>query len=457
MRELEAAVPPDHLLRRLDRLLDLGELRRALTPHYGSRGRPSIPPKLLIRMALLGRLYGIGSERRLCEEVRYNLAYRWFCRLPLDARVPHHSTFSKNRHGRFRDAGVFRLLFEQTVRLCMAAGLVGSKDAAIDASFVAADASWQRKMRDDDLDAPRLARPVREWLADQAVSAAALEPAALSRTDPASAWAKRPSHGRFGYAFNILVDMPSGVTLDVEASPARFAAEVDAGRVMLERAVERFGYRPKRVLADTAYGSAAFLAFVHERGTMPHIPVLERSGQTRGKFTRAAFRYEAEQDRYICPTGKALEFHGTDARSGVLQYAARPVDCLACGLKPDCTKAQRRTIVRSEHEEVRDLVRAEMQTGLFKRSMKLRRGVERLFAEAKTRRGLGRLRLRGLRGAQEEFLLGAAVANLVRLVRPADRPVRRRREPPPPLRPGHMAHVGDGPVAQVREEVQVRA
>ena len=441
-------VPPDHLLRRIDRLLDLGELRAALAPHYARGGRPSVAPELLIRMALIGRLYGIGSERRLCEEVRCNLAYRWFCRLPLEERVPHHSTFSKTRHGRFRDADVFRLLFEQTVRRCMAAGLVRSKDAGIDASFVAADASWRRKMRDGDLDAPRLARPVREWLTNEVAAASGFKPAALSRTDPAAAWAKHHSGGRFGYAFNILVDMPSGVVMDVAATPARFAAEVDAGRAMLARAAKRFAYRPKRVLADTAYGSGAFLAFVHERGAMPHIPVLERSGQTKGKLTREAFRYDAERDRYVCPADKALQFRSADPATGILRYMARLADCRACCLKPDCTNAQRRTVVRSEHEEIRDLVRAEMHTGLFRRSMKLRRGVERLFADAKSKRGLARLRLRGLRGAREEFLLGAAVANLTRLARPRDQPARRPRQAPPLLRAGHMARTDCVPLVR---------
>ena len=247
-------------------------------------------------MTLIGRLYAITSERRLCQEVRFNLAYSWFCRLPLNARVPHHSTFSKNRHGRFRDAGIFRLLFEQTVRRCMEARLVGGKDAVIDASFVAADASWQHKMRDGDLDVPQPARPVREWLIDQATAPPQEhgvprgEPAVVSRTDPAAAWAARTAKGRFGYAFNVMVDTPGGVAMEVEASPARFAAEVDAGRVMLARAGDRHGYRPKRVAADTAYGSGAFLAFVHGRGTVPHIPVLERSEQTKGMFPRAAFR-----------------------------------------------------------------------------------------------------------------------------------------------------------------------
>jgi transposase len=167
-RALEAMLPGDHILRRIDQVLDMGELRDALAPYYSGRGRPSVAPELLIRMELIGRLYGITSERRLCQEVRFSLAYRWFCRLPLDADVPHHSTFSKNRHGRFRHADIFRLLFEQTVRQCVKAGLVARKDAAIDASFIAADASWQRKMRDADMTAPRLSRPVREWLADQA-------------------------------------------------------------------------------------------------------------------------------------------------------------------------------------------------------------------------------------------------------------------------------------------------
>lgn len=449
-RALAATVPGDHILRRIDRQLDMAELRDALTPHYSRQGRPSIAPELLIRMALIGRLYAITSERRLCEEVRLNLAYRWFCRLPLEARVPHHSTFSKNRHGRFREAGIFRLLFEQTVRRCMENGLVGTKDAAIDASFVAADASWQHKMRDGDLDMPQLARPVREWLADQATAPAQEhgvprgEPAVISRTDPAAAWAARTAKGRFGYAFNVIVDMPGGVAMDVQASPARFAAEVDAGRAMLARAGARHGYRPKRVAADTAYGSGAFLAFVHDRGTVPHIPVLERSEQTKGKFPRGAFRYEREPDRYLCPAGKMLNYAGMDQKAGFRRYSAAPADCRACPLKRECTAGPMRTVSHSQHEDVRELVRAEMQKPLFKRSMRLRRGVERVFADAKGKRGLARLHLRGLRGAEEEFLLGAAIANLVLLARPLDRPARSRRAPSMPPRTSRMARISRG-------------
>lgn len=347
-RALEAMVPASHMLRRIGWLRDMGELRDALAPHNSRCGRPSIAPELLIRLALIGRRYGITSERRRCQEVRFNLAYRWCCRLPLDADVPHHSTFSKSRHGRFRDGGIFRLLFEQTVRRCMQAGLVAHKDAATQAFFVAADASWQRKMRDYDMTAPRLPHPVREWLADQA-NAPPQEhgvprdkPAEVSRTDPASALSARTVRRRFGFAFNVLIDTP-GVAMDVEASLARSAAKVDASRAMLARAGERFAYRAKRVAADTAYGAAAFLTFVNDRGTVPHIPVLERSEQTRGKFPPEAFRYEREQEAYACPIGKTLAFPSVDRRAGVLKYSASSADCRACHLKRKCTAGSNRS------------------------------------------------------------------------------------------------------------------
>lgn len=423
-RTIEGMLPRDHLLRRVDRLLDMGELREALAPHYSSRGRPSIDPELLIRMALLGRIYAIRSERRLCEELRYNIAYRWFCRLPAGAAVPHHSTFSKNRHGRLRNAGVFRLLFETTVRRCIAKGLVSGKDAAIDASFIAADASWQRKVLPANLpDESRASRPVREWLVDRARVPGSLTGTgkgfpSVSRTDPAAAWSARTVRGRFGYALNVLIDTPGGAALEVEATPARFAEEVDAGRDMLKRAADRFSYRPRRIAADKAYGSAAFLAFVRDQGALPHIPVIERSEQTRGKFARDAFIYHHDRDCFTCPANKALAHCGFHRPTGVHRYKARPDDCRACSLRRQCTSGRVRALCRMEDEDARDLARAEMRTGLFKRSMRLRRGVERLFADAKVKHGMGRLHLRGIRGAEEEFLIGAAVLNLLLLARP---------------------------------------
>ena len=144
---LERHVPADHLLRSVDRFVDLSGLREQLRPFYSETGRPSIDPELIIRMLLVGYCFGIRSERRLCEEVHLNLAYRWFCRLGLERAVPDHSTFSKNRHGRFRDSDLFRRLFEVTVKRCIDEGLVGGDGFAVDASLIRAEATITRAER----------------------------------------------------------------------------------------------------------------------------------------------------------------------------------------------------------------------------------------------------------------------------------------------------------------------
>jgi transposase len=169
---LEDAVPADHLLRRIDWFVDLTNLRTYLAPFYSSIGRPSIDPELMIRMLIVGYCYGIRSERRLCEEVHLNLAYRWFCRLGLEGQVPDHSTFSKNRHGRFAESDVFRHVFETVVERCMAEGLVGGEGFAVDASLIEADANRQRGVPGSEWRTPEAApRSVREYLAvlDQAL------------------------------------------------------------------------------------------------------------------------------------------------------------------------------------------------------------------------------------------------------------------------------------------------
>ena len=141
---LERHVPADHLLRSIDRFVELGELRRELAAFYSTMGRPSIDPELMIRILVVGYCFGIRSERRLCEEVHLNLAYRWFCRLGLDGHVPDHSTFSKNRHGRFRESDLLRRVFETVLQRCIREGLVGGEAFAVDASLIKADANRQK-------------------------------------------------------------------------------------------------------------------------------------------------------------------------------------------------------------------------------------------------------------------------------------------------------------------------
>lgn len=150
---LEEQIPEDHLLRLIDRHIDLSFVREQLKGLYSSTGRPSIDPEVLLRLLLVGYLYGITSERRLVEEVRMHLAYRWFTRLDFEQEIPDHSTFSKNRHGRFRQSGVFREVFEHIVRRCLEAGLVEGKNLAVDGTLVGADASRQSRVRREPLQA----------------------------------------------------------------------------------------------------------------------------------------------------------------------------------------------------------------------------------------------------------------------------------------------------------------
>src|ERR1700751_956138 len=176
---LERHVPEKHLLRSIDRFFELDGLRQELAPFYSEMGRPSVDPELLIRMLIVGYCFGIRSERRLCEEVHLNLAYRWFCGLDLDGEVPDHSTFSKNRHGRFRESDLLRELFETVVRRCMAEDLVGGEGFAVDASIIRADASRHRTAVDGAAGLPPEAagRAVEEYLA-------VLDAAALAAAEP---------------------------------------------------------------------------------------------------------------------------------------------------------------------------------------------------------------------------------------------------------------------------------
>lgn len=263
-------------------------------------------------MLLVGYCLGIRSERRLCEEVHLNLAYRWFCRLGLDGAVPDHSTFSKNRHGRFRDSDLLRELFETTVARCIAEGLVGGEGFAVDASMIKADANRQRSVPGSEGLPPEAAsHAVREYLAvlDEAAfgGATPVTPKFISIADPASRWTgANGGLAFFAYCTNYLIDLKHAVIMDVEATTAVRQAEVTAQRRMLDRTQERFGIWPERLAADTGYGDAANLAWlVHERGIEPHIPVFEKS-RTDGSFGRTDFTYDHETDSYTCPGGKQL-------------------------------------------------------------------------------------------------------------------------------------------------------
>jgi len=247
---LEDHVPAGHLLRSIDRFVELDGLRRELAPFYSAIGRPSIDPELMIRMLIVGYCFGIRSERRLCEEVHLNLAYRWFCGLGLNGEVPDHSTFSKNRHGRFRDSDLMRRLFETVLQRCIDEGLVGGEGFAVDASLIHADAGDRNRIEGSvGLPTDAAGRAVEEYLAalDDAAFGAATEvtPKFIAPSDPATRWtAAHRGPAFFAYSANYLIDVDNAIIVDVEATTAIRQAETLAARRMVERTRELFDLFP---------------------------------------------------------------------------------------------------------------------------------------------------------------------------------------------------------------------
>ena len=423
---LERHIPTDHVLRSIDRFVELGELRRELAPFYSAIGRPSVDPELMIRMLIIGYCIGIRSERRLCEEVHLNLAYRWFCRLGLDGQVPDHSTFSKNRHGRFRQSDLLRRLFEMVLRRCIREGLVGGDGFAVDASLIKADANRQNGIEGEKgLPPEATGRAVEEYLAvlDDAAFGAATEvtPRFVSPADPAARWTG--AHGGqafFAYSTNYLVDVENAIIVDVEATTAIRQAEVLAAKRMIERSMQRFDLYPARLLGDSAYGSAEMLGWlVYEHGIEPHVTVFDKSVRQDGTFSRDDFTYNHAGDIYRCPGDKTLTTTGTLVNDGAtMLYRASNHDCAGCALKARCCpKEPARKVPRSIYEGAREMARQIARSWEGRISRRLRKKVEMLFAHLKRILKLDRLRLRGPNGARDEFLLAATAQDLRKLAK----------------------------------------
>ena len=436
---LDDVVPPDHLVRKIDAMLDLGWVHKELAPYYSHTGRPSIDPELMIRMLIVGYVFAIRSERMICREVQVNLAYRWYCRLGIEDQVPDHSAFSRARHERFRESDVLRRVFERVVTICIVAGLVGGEAFSIDASLIKADVDKHKRVPGDqpaDWPTPEQAsRAVREYLA--ALDAAGREdegdgghgggssnggggkpPKEVSLTDPQAAWtARKGMDPFFAYDANYLIDNKLGIIVDAEGTRANRTDEIAVTETMIVRIERRFGLAPQRLAGDTAYGAARLLKWLWDRGIAPHMRVWDKSKQTGGRFTNEDFVFNRDRNVYICPAGAELTHSGIIDQGRILPYRASKNDCSICALKAQCTIAPARKVSRDIDEDVRDQVRALANTDAFQVSRRERKKVKMRFAHMKRIHKLDRLRLRGLSGAKDEVLLTATAQNLRRLAK----------------------------------------
>jgi transposase len=442
--DLDKVVPPDHLVRQIAGVLDLDWVHKELAPYYSHTGRPSIDPMLMIRMLIVGYVFAIRSERRLCSEVQVNLAYRWFCQLGIEDRIPDHSVFSRARHERFRQSDALRRIFESVVAKCIAAGLVGGEGFSIDASLIRADVDKKKRMPGDQPvswpKAEEASRAVREYLTalDAAQNHAESSedddkfnegsrrkpPKEVSLTDPQAAWvARKNTDPFFAYDANYLIDNKAGIIVDAEGTRASRIAEIAITRTMLDRVGGRFHLRPQRLAGDTVYGAVRLLKWLVDRKITPHIPVWDKSTRSDGTFSRADFVFDRERNVYICPGGKLLPTTGTVIDGRTLRYRASKVDCDVCAFKMRCCPSTpMRYVPRDLHEDARDVARALAKTEAYEQSRRERKKVEMRFAHMKRIFKLDRLRLRGLSGAKDEVLLTATAQNLRRLVKFLCRP-----------------------------------
>lgn len=382
-------------------------------------------------MLLVGYCYGIRSERRLCEEVDFNLAYRWFCRLGLEDDVPDHSTFSKNRHGRFREADLLRMVFDTVVKRCIEEGMVKGEGFAIDASFVRADVSRQRAERSpvDWTPSKVQTRAVKEYLEVLEQEATLNRPQKrVSLTDPMAQWSGAKGPAEFYYSTNYLIDVEDNIIMDVQASPSTNKLEVATTRTMIDRVETTHAIRPKRLMGDTAYGAAENLGFlVEEKQIAPHIPVWDKSQRKDNTFPVSDFQWDGEADQYVCPAAKALRRNRRQfkkprvgiTKDNTIIYRTSEADCKRCPFKQQCCpNTSHRKIARSIHEDARDVARAICNSDEYSnKSVNERKKVEILFAHMKRHLHFDRLRLRGIKSANDECLLVATAQNLKRMAK----------------------------------------
>lgn len=428
---LEDQVPETHLLRLIEKHVSFAFVRQQLRDRYSEMGRPSIDPELLLRILLIGYLYGITSERKLVEELRMHLAWRWFTGLGFDQEIPHHSTFSKNRHGRFQESNLFEGLFEQIVRQCVEVGLVEGKHLSVDGSFVEANAAKESRIpREQLVEAAQVKHRVRQYLQELEQQNPVAEPVhtqdQVSTTDPDSTYAtKGGTPARLGYYDNYLVDNQSCVIVGVQATAARLSQETVAAEDMLTRFAQWQGRKPESVGADTTYGNGEFLQWLAERDITPYMRTRESAKRKNSPFYGPeSFTYQPESNSYRCPAGEQLNYVGLNVRNRAHAYIGSANRCGTCSQKPQCTSGRYKYLAIHMDELARQRARELANTPEFAHAQRQRKKVEALFAELKNQIGLRRVRLRRLKFVREQFFLAAAAQNIKRLVRFLCQPTR---------------------------------
>ena len=435
----EELIPEDHILRLIHRHVDFSFIRSKVEHLYSSTGRPSIDPEVMMRMLLVGYLFGITSERRLCDEVGMHMGYRWFVGLSLDEKVLDHSTFSKNRHGRFKESGIYQQIFDQIVNQCIEKGLVSGHHLTVDSTLVKANASFKNlepivvSLRPEqfiakvDNENPVIEEQKEDhdepWEPREDFShngKKVSNKTHRSRTDPDSRIARKSNFSEtyLGHGVSYVMDNRSRVIVGADRNLPNRNADAQTAVELVGRLKWAYQLKPRTLGADKGYATGLFVRWLLEQDVFPHVPIMDNRGRNeKGIYPIEQFQYNEQKDEFTCPQGKTLRYWGIQQHSKQHAYRASLKDCRSCPVKEQCTRSSYRSLSYHIYESSIDIARKLTKTREYRISQRMRKRVEELFGEAKDCMGLRRMKFRGALFVREQVLLTAAAQNIKRLAR----------------------------------------
>lgn len=439
---MEDIVPEDHLLRLVDQHINFSFIKDKVKHLYSHTGRPSIDPEVLLRMLLIGYLYGITSERRLCEEVKMHIGYRWFVGLSLQDKVPDHSTFSKNRHERFAENDVFQKIFDEVVRQCVDKGLLTGKHLTVDSTYIKANASFKslepivvemkpkeyiEKLEEQNLilSSENLPESVedRPWEPGvdyphrgQKIS----NDTHRSKTDPDARISRKSFKAPTDlyYSATYLMDNKSRIIVGTDIGQPDKKTDCDNAIKQIQITKWRHKIIPESIGADKGYAAGEFINNLINENIQPHIPIVETKRHNHCDiYEREKFTYDEARDIFICPEGKELKYWGIHKHSRQHVYRASKKDCEICSKKHECTKDRARSISYHIYEESINKAKQLNRTKEYRISQRMRKRIEELFGEAKEFMGLRVAKFRRMKFVREQILMTAAAQNIKRMVK----------------------------------------
>lgn len=429
---MEDIVPENHLLRLIDRHIDLKFIRDKVKHLYSHTGRPSIDPEVLLRMLLIGYLYGITSERRLCEEVQMHIGYRWFVGLNLEDKVPDHSTFSKNRHERFTESDLFQRIFDEIVNQCVSQGLLTGKHLTVDSTYVQANAAL--KSLEPIVVTMGTGEYIEKIERENPVTEEPWEPGDdyphrgqkisngthRSKTDPDARLARKSlkANTQLYHGVTYVMDNRSRIIVGADVGNPDRKTDCEKALKQIRRIPFAFGIKPESLGADKGYSTGEFINALVKEKVQPHIPIMDsRSQNDRGIYSIGQFSFDAGENQFLCPEGKALRYWGIHKASKQHVYRARTKDCKVCSRKAECTRDRARSLSYHIYEESINEARQINQTRAYRISQRMRKRIEELFGEAKEWMGLRRAKFRRRKFIREQVLMTATVQNIKRMVK----------------------------------------